>query len=292
MAGHETFMLGPLGYMLDLPSPSARAGVNAPQNRYGGVFESATGKKTVDVLGSRRKWEFNWVNLAKNQDSLLRAFWLQTAMQSLRFIDPFADNLLTPDASSGGSTSKTSDSFTKTAGTSLGPIAITTPVLADILVPFISHAQQWVMPASTVGQLWADDNAYFRIPIRDTRPLYLKWLATGSGTVHAAVKPYNKAGSSLTVQTGSGVALDATWKAITYTYTPTASSHYSFSAGLTLDSSAGIKTILLTAGQVNDVSGVDWSLGEGVGPVIITSYDPTYSHYTRKYTTKFIVEEG
>lgn len=291
MAGSEKFQIGPLGYMKDLPSPAARPGVEVTPRRLGGTFESINGRTTVDIFGQTREWVFTWPMLTKTQENMLRSLYSISPIQDLRFIDPFLDNQLTPDASTGGSISKTSDHFLATAGT-YSRILIVTPVLADSFIPDIDSAIQWVVPASTAAVLYADDTVYYRTPIRDTRPLYLKWLATGQGTVQATIKPYNKAGIALTVQTGSSVVLDGTWKEITYTYTPTAGSHYSFAAGVTKASVGSQQTLLITAGQINDVASVPWSLGEGIGPVIVSAFDRKYKHYTRRFEIKFSVQEA
>lgn len=268
MAWYEEFLLGPLGYMSSIPSPSHSSGVESNILRMGGEFESASGNLSTDVLGFKKEWKFTWPWLSSIQANQLIAFFRASQRRQLRIIDPYAENLLSAEVSSGGGDSRTADAFSPNTGT-VSCLSVT-PALPSILVPQLDTMIQWVVPTSTAGILLGDSSVTDRIPLRDQRTLSLTIQATGQGTVQALIRPYNLAGSALSDVLGASVVLDSTWKTVSIVYSP-ASTHVSVIAGLSIASAVGIRTLAISALKLGEKLD-PWCMGEGVGLVIVRQF--------------------
>ncbi|GAB3873750.1 hypothetical protein GCM10029964_014540 [Kibdelosporangium lantanae] len=111
------FWLGPLGALRALPSPSLGSGPEATSTRYGATHRSLSGRPTIDVLGMRRTWSLTWPFLDPDTHAYLDALYLGLVSDPLWLIDPQRPNRLSVGVASGGSTTRTTDLFTATAGT-------------------------------------------------------------------------------------------------------------------------------------------------------------------------------
>lgn len=265
MSWDEPFLLGPLGYMREIPSPPHSAGVDSNVVKTGGEFESASGNLSVDSFGAKKEWRFTWPWLDERQSAELMAFFRGSQRRGLRIYDPYVSNLLSADVSMGGGESRTAKFFQPDVGT----VACFTasPTLATALVPFIDTMIQWVVPISTTGVVLADSGLTRRTPLRDQRSLTFALQATGQGTVQALVRPFNLAGSALSDVLGSAVVLDSTWKTVSVSYSPI-TTHVSAAVGLSIATAGSVRTLGVTALQFGEQAD-QWQIGEMTGPVII-----------------------
>ncbi|MGH3834102.1 MAG: hypothetical protein ACRDSF_00140 [Pseudonocardiaceae bacterium] len=267
MAWHEPFLLGPLGYMREIPSPSHSSGVDSNIIRSGGEFETASGNMSIDTFGHKKEWKFTWPWIDSRQADELMAFFRTARRRGLRMLDPFVLNLLSADVSMGGGESRTARLFQPAVGT----VACfdVSPTLPSYLVPFIDTMIQWVVPTSTTGVVLADSGILQRTPLRDARPLKFNLQVTGQGTVQALVRPFDLAGSALSDVLGTAVVLDSTWKTVSVSYSP-AITHISTAVGLSIATAVGIRTLGFTALKFGEQSD-QWQIGEMTGPVLLRS---------------------
>lgn len=286
---YESFLLGPLEALRKIPSPFVKPGVATPVERFGGVRTSISGKGSSATYGLKRSWTFTYPLMSLRQNNFLRAFYNWSQPRALRFLDPLAINLVSADASMGGSLTRTNRAITVTAGT-VTRIDLSSPALNSFLATFIDSAYSWAVPTSTAAILTFDDTLKRYIILRDLRQRVLTMEVTGSGTVQALVRPYNIAGVAQSDVLGSSVVLDGTWKPVTLTYNP-AAVDYSCKVGLSIATAVGIRTPVITAVKFRDSNDVsEWSVGEGLGEVLVTAYDPQYRELGKTKTT-FTVRE-
>lgn len=85
--------LGPLGSMMEIPSPSAKEGVELGEELIGARQTSMYGRTTTDVFDHKGSWGFRWPYATPEQFQRLRMLWLRPP-PALRFWDPFRSNLL------------------------------------------------------------------------------------------------------------------------------------------------------------------------------------------------------
>jgi len=288
VGGNERFLIGPLGYLQSLPSPFSNKGVTTPVMRLGGTRQSAVGHSSLAVSGFKKEWEFDYPILSIQETNKLRALWHWTQPRPLRFIDPFISNLLSADVSTGGGISRTIAAFTRTGG-DLARIDIVSPTLPLPIASYLDSAIQWTVPTLTSGILLFDDFLTKYIPLRDLRPLTLKMQVNGTGSVQALIRPRNLAGVVQADILGLSTVLDpALWKTLEVTYTPSAG-HVSCVAGLALSSTAGIRIPLVTAIKLSEL-GDDWSIGEGIGSVLVSNFESRYLSL-HNYDIRFSIQE-
>jgi len=111
----------------------------------------------------------------------------------------------------------------------------------------------------------------------------------GTGNVQALIRPRNAAGVVQADILGLSTVLDpALWKPIEVTYTPSAG-HASCVAGLSISSAIGVRTPLVTAISLSEL-GLDWSIGEGIGSVLVSNFESRYLSLSY-YDVRFAIQE-
>lgn len=94
----RTWYLGPLGKLRGLVCPER--GMSDTSTRYGGVHQSLSGARTMDVTGHRREFEFEFTYLQKLDYEWLQALHTRLVPGPLYLLDPRYKNRLSSQATS------------------------------------------------------------------------------------------------------------------------------------------------------------------------------------------------
>lgn len=92
-----TWYLGPLGDLRALTCPEP--GISTSEVRYGGVHQALSGARTMDILGHRSEYTFEWTYMEPAEWTWLRALHTRHVPGPFRLINPMRKNRLTPQAS-------------------------------------------------------------------------------------------------------------------------------------------------------------------------------------------------
>lgn len=94
-----TFYLGWLGDMRAIPTPEVE--FNNTETRYGGTHVALNGAKTVDTIGVRQSYDFNFKYLTDADYQFFRALHTRLITEPVYLINPMRKNLLSQQSSSG-----------------------------------------------------------------------------------------------------------------------------------------------------------------------------------------------
>lgn len=91
-----TWYLGPLGDLRPLPSPDG--GVDRTVERFGGVHQSLSGARTMDITGHRASYTFTLPWLEPSETRFIEALHYRTVPGPFYALDPMTSNRLPRDA--------------------------------------------------------------------------------------------------------------------------------------------------------------------------------------------------
>lgn len=91
-----TWYLGPLGNLRPLPSPDG--GVDRTVERFGGVHQSLSGARTMDITGHRATYKFELPWLEPAEARFIEALHYRTVPGPFFLLDPLTTNRLSRDA--------------------------------------------------------------------------------------------------------------------------------------------------------------------------------------------------
>ena len=89
--------IGPYGDLRAVPCPET--GLSTTVVRYGGIRQSLSGARTMDITGYRRQYDFDFRNLEYDEVRWLEAMHLRLVPGPFRLMDPCRINRLTPESS-------------------------------------------------------------------------------------------------------------------------------------------------------------------------------------------------
>ncbi|GAA2772753.1 hypothetical protein [Saccharopolyspora taberi] len=206
--------LGPLGRLRPMRAPRQDFEVEA--SRQGGMHVALSGAVTVDYLGSRRKFPFEWRWLSDVERDYLEALRDRHVRGPLRFVLPgWRSNRLSRAAASVGYGGRDTSAITVTAG-NLAPAA----VWPDDAPP-AGDALAWSLwPVSAALRLDRDHPAPILPDETVTASAYVQ--STHAVTVRLVADLRTATGYTAAV-TGTDVVLTAgVWSRLTVTVPPTA----------------------------------------------------------------------
>ncbi|MFI9381239.1 hypothetical protein [Kutzneria sp. NPDC052558] len=260
------FLLGPLGALRALPSPTLGTAPVASAARLGGVHRSLTGRVTVDRLAVRRTWTLAWPYLDDATRAYLDALYLGVVAGPLWLVDPMRVNRLPGHVAATGSASRTTTGFTVTAGTVAWAAGV--PTVAE--VP-LAGGLSWSVPASG-GALTADAV----VPVAGGETVTAS--ATLAGTVPAAlsVSSFTAAGAALRVDQGTtGPPGTAGTRAALTTTLPATAAYIRVGVSAAASSAGGPLTVSGWQAEAGLLPG-GWQAGGGAAVVVVDSLSTTY----------------
>lgn len=262
----EPFRIGPLGGFVDLPGVQTDKTVSAAVVRHGGTHTSLNGGATVDTLGRKRTFGFEWEYLLAPEAAILdRLTWGQMP-GPLRLLDPELRNRLSASASD----------FEVTGGGSATTIAITDPPAGV----GVAYATSWARPTTAAATLQGPSALAERAPILAGETgwvsVYVRSLTT-STTIRAGFIRHDNSGGSASTE-GSNISLPsgAAWLRISLAWSHSGS-YVSLVPQVTTPAAAAAATIQVTGWQVEQGPTVtDWQIGGGAPAVVVSNSSATY----------------
>ncbi len=257
------FWLGPLGALRALPSPSLDSGPEANSTRYGATHRSLSGRPTIDLLGVRRTWTLSWPFLDAATHAYLDALHLGLITEPVWLIDPQRPNRLPVPVASTGSTTRTTERFTTTAGTlawipsSLGAL----PAAGGLA---------WTVSAEG-GRL----DATGRVPLPDTGPVTFSAYAAATRPVRLTATTETTTGNPLSTHDSDPVTPEPTGTRLTLTVTPPAGAA---ACRVALTTPPGTAATITTTGWQLEAGrlATPWNAGGGAAVVLVESLRVTY----------------
>lgn len=277
MADERTWYLGPTGDLRGLVSPDN--GVERTVDRYGGVHQSLSGARTMDITGHRATYKLEIPAVTPDESRFLEALHYRTVPGPYRLIDPMSRNRLSRDAAI---LKPFTRDVTTTSGSLLrsavgGPTAQAgVPVSGSVWSSYTLGASLTLPP----------------VPVLAGETLAISlWLATASGdtpvtlTLNAAVT--NATGAA--IETGQ--------------MTVTAADHWDRSAStlpmpdqaaqmqLSLTPTSGTSDLWIAAAQIEAATtpGV-WDLGGGAPMVLLDQLERSSTIYPLNDLTVTLLE--
>lgn len=281
------FRLGPLGKLAALPAPNADS-VPATYPRTTAIQRSLTGSITVDVLGVRRAWEFQYDWRLQAEVEAILARFVAPPSAPLRLIDPVTVNLASLDASCAGGISKSVASVAVTAGTCSYVLPSTMPSDVD---DKLDGAALWSLAAGQSGSLQFDTALSSRPPVLPSTLVSTAQWATGTTTATPFLRPYTVAGVALSDIDGSPTVLSGTWQRLTQTAVTMPSTAVSVAYGVKVATTAGARTVTLAAPLV--VHGTlpsTWTLGGGAPEVVLMDMEGSMYQWRAQRQTRLTVQ--
>lgn len=285
--GH-TFLLGPLGAMVPLPSPVAD-GFDAPYQRTAAVQHSLTGAATVDVLGVHRVWQFiaDWRHAAEMRRVI--AHWTSPLLSApLRLVDPLTANRLSLDAASGGGVSGDVDALTATVGELTRLIF---DVMPAELAGLLDGGYRVTYGDGESGDILLDPEQPAPVVDGDEALVLRLWVRGGEVDVLPLVQWIDEAGAT-TDLVGAPVALSqpAGWQLVELSGQFPAGT-VAARGGLRIPEGSGDERRVDLTGAVLATTAVDeWEPGGGAPVVVLDEFDHAYRRLGRRGITLTVRE--
>lgn len=275
MADERTWYLGPVGDLRGLISPDD--GVERTVDRYGGVHQSLSGARTMDITGHRATYKLQIPAVTPNESRFLEALHYRTVPGPYRLLDPMSRNRLSRDAAliKPFTRDVTITSGALARSTAGGP-AVGVPVSASVWSSYTAGASLTLPP----------------VPVLAGETLTVSvWLATAAGASSVTVR-MNAAVTSAAggaVQTGqSTVTVTGQWQRATGTLTmPDQAAQVQLSVTVT----SGTSQLWTAAAQIETAATAGtWDLGGGAPAVLLDQLERSSPIYPLNDLTATLLE--
>jgi hypothetical protein len=206
------FYLGSLTDLQELEEPDS---FTRPAERIQSISQGASGRRTTNVTGIKRKWELSWSDaLPETRERLEQLYYGFGANEPLRFFDPYTTNLLHPRDAAAGSSYGYGNTFslsniveTHAAPTGSGLAISPTPRLVTVLTN----------PSSTFPNASFLDFRGRQLPATLGDVTLSAWvLATNGGTM--TLLPFNsEVGFTSGTPQSVTISASSTWQHVSLT---------------------------------------------------------------------------
>lgn len=289
MAYHDPFLLGPLGRMLELPSPDA-GGLDAQYERIAGEHRSIRGFTTVDMLAVKRVWSFPLSHrLAEDSHALIARWAAPLTTETLRLVDPLVPNRLSLDVSTcGGSTSLAAEQYVSAGAQPTRIKPDTRPAALDGL---LDGAYRW-SPNTPARDWWL--NLELPAPVTEGEQIVFRgWVRGASTSVEPFITELDAADDDTTTLIDSPIALSSTWQEFSVSVTVAAGT-VCVLAGLHVESGSADRVVDLMGPQLGpsaDLPAGKWCPGGGAPAVVVADFSHAYSRLGRSTMTIVVREQ-
>ncbi len=273
----KTWYVGWLGEMRALPSPEPDFDLS--EVRYGGIHQGLSGARTVDVTGSRQKFDFTFKYLTESEYQWLRSLSQRLIRQPNYLVNPMRKNLLSVQAST-GVWHAMDDNGMQNVNSALSfdyfndfPTGLSVTGTRSVRI----------VSASTAPNFVVMDGGQRFIPATVGEPItYSIYMRTTSGTanVDMYVQTMDKYGAT---NVGPGVvstkAVTTAWQRFTVTHTPATTGIAAARLGLQFATNTTYNVLLAAPQAEYSASVTPWDLGGGVVKCSIDQIDVTSHRY-------------
>lgn len=260
-----TWYLGPLGGLRPLVCPEV--GVSRTVQRYGGVHQSLSGARTMDITGHRASWELGLPWLTPAESRFVEALHHRTVPGPFWLIDPLGTNRLPRDAAV---LLPLSDGVTFSAGGVLrspnGPAEVGVPVMATEWSSYTAGAFLRLPP----------------VPVLDGETVtFSVWAkANADAQARVALDHFPVGATEHTDSASEVITIGTTWTRYDLTATVPAGTG-STRAAVILDSTSGGVVTLAAAQVESGPVATEWDLGGTAPQVLIDQLPRTSPNYPR-----------
>lgn len=282
------FYVGAVGAMQALPPLNKGANPSSTPVMYGGMHQSLSARTTLDVFGFKRTYTLPWTYLARTDRAYINAIYRGVAPGPYRLIDGRHYNMLGADASSGGSQTAGSASYSASAGALAFGAIVLASMHAD-LAGLVRGGQVWT-PAASGNSLLANHlgSPISAVPTLPGSIYSFSLYASGSGNHNLLIQPYDIGGAPLTAYVGPAITLTAVVQRLFVdNWTPPPGT-VGLSAGIR---AASTTTVTTTGWQLEiDQAHSVWGVGAGCPTVIVPSMTEAYPYVDRTTSTLILQE--
>lgn len=264
-----TWYLGPLGDLRALSCPEQ--GFSTTVTRFGGVHQSLSGARIVDVTGLKAGFEFEWTLQDNSEWTWLNTLHLRHIPGPLRLINPMKVNRL---SYRGASVQQANDQNTG-FNFSSGDVAMVLdyPVSAG----YGSRSLKWTTWSAAAS---ATLDPWKKIPVfpleQTTSSVWMK--ASGASTVGLNIVRYDNTGAVLSTSGTTSCAVTTTWTR--FSITDTAPSGCVAIVVKITPPSTYVDPLYVTAAQTETgASATTWEVGGGAPEVLIDQLSSTSPRY-------------
>lgn len=258
------FYLGPLGYIVELPSVARGSNPDASPVRIGGRHIALSGRITDDLFGIKRVWNLTWTYRTEAELRGILAPFQRLIRDGYRMIDTRRANHLAVNIAATGGVYRSARGF-ETSGA--GAVSQFEPTPPDELAGVLDSAIKMNGHAAN-DYLWATGEQLALIEGSEYR--FSVWLK-GSGNARPVIDLEN-----FGVLTGSTVALTGTWQRVEMVGTADAADRYG-TVGIQGLSAASEVHVMGMMVQVDSPLG-DWEPGSGCPEVTVSKMQHSYPY--------------